>query len=106
MAYFCGVDIGGTFTDCVVIDDEGATTLAKVSSTPPNFASGFVDALTAISGKLGLGLEEFLGQTDLLLHGTTVGTNVLVQRTGAKAGLITTAGHADALIMMRSAGRS
>ncbi len=106
MGFFCGVDIGGTFTDCVVLDDRGAITLAKVSSTPPNFSEGFVNALAAIAEKLGLTREEFLRQTDLLLHGTTVGTNELVQMRGAKTGLITTRGHADALIMMRSAGRS
>jgi len=106
MSYFCGVDIGGTFTDCVVLDAGGRTTLAKVSSTPPDFSRGFVDALEAVAGRLGLGLEELLGQTELLLHGTTVGTNVLVQMTGARAGLVTTRGHGDALIIMKSAGRS
>jgi N-methylhydantoinase A len=106
MGYFCGIDIGGTFTDCVVLDDAGQVTLAKVSSTPPNFADGFLNALDAVAGRLELGTGEFLAQTDLLLHGTTVGTNVLVQMKGARTGLITTRGHGDALIMMRSAGRS
>lgn len=106
MGYFCGVDIGGTFTDCVAIDDGGAITLAKSPSTPPNFATGFLNAIEAAAGRLGLGLDEFLAQTELLLHGTTVGTNVFVQMRGAKTGLITTRGHRDALIIMRSFGRS
>jgi N-methylhydantoinase A len=106
MGYYCGVDIGGTFTDCVVIDDEGKLTLAKVSSTPPEFHRGFIDAVTEAAGKLGLERDEFLSQTELLLHGTTVGTNILVQRRGAKTGLITTRGHRDHLLMMRSYGRS
>jgi N-methylhydantoinase A len=106
MGFFCGVDIGGTFTDCVVLDDGGRITLAKVSSTPPDFSVGFLDALDAVAARLDLSTEDFLAQTDLLLHGTTVGTNVLVQMNGAKTGLITTRGHGDALIMMRSAGRS
>jgi N-methylhydantoinase A len=106
MGYFCGIDIGGTFTDCVVLDDGGKITLAKVSSTPPNFAEGFLNALDTVAARLGLPVEEFLGQTDLLLHGTTVGTNVLVQMKGARTGLITTQGHGDSLIIMRSAGRS
>lgn len=106
MGYFCGVDIGGTFTDCVVIDDEGKIELAKVSSTPPNFGEGFLNALDHVASNIGIDTDEFLAQTDLLLHGTTVGTNVLVQRKGAKTGLITTKGHGDALIIMRSAGRS
>jgi N-methylhydantoinase A len=106
MGYFCGIDIGGTFTDCVVLDDAGHITLAKVSSTPPNFHEGFLNAIDTVAGRLGLQTEDFLGQTDLLLHGTTVGTNALVQMKGARTGLITTRGHGDALIMMRSAGRS
>jgi N-methylhydantoinase A len=106
MGYFCGIDIGGTFTDCVVLDDAGRITLAKVSSTPPNFEEGFLTALDTVADRLGLPVREFLGQTDLLLHGTTVGTNALVQMKGARTGLITTEGHGDALIIMRSAGRS
>ncbi len=106
MGYFCGIDIGGTFTDCVVLDDRGQITLAKVSSTPPRFSDGFLNAIDAVAGRLGIRSEDFLGQTDLLLHGTTVGTNALVQMKGARTGLITTKGHGDALIIMRSAGRS
>src|SRR5271156_545392 len=106
MGYFCGVDIGGTFTDCVAIDDDGVITLAKSPSTPPNFASGFLNAIEAAAQRLGFGLDEFLAQTELLLHGTTVGTNVFVQMRGAKTGLITTRGHRDALLIMRSFGRS
>ena len=106
MSYYCGVDIGGTFTDCVVLDDAGNVLNAKASSTPPNFSQGFLDALGEAAGKLDLSLEDFLAQTDLLLHGTTVGTNVLVQMRGAKTGLITTRGHGDALLIMRSYGRS
>jgi len=47
VTYYCGVDIGGTFTDCVVLDERGETTLAKVSSTPPAFYQGFLDVLEA-----------------------------------------------------------
>jgi N-methylhydantoinase A len=106
VSFHCGVDIGGTFTDCVIVDSDGNITLAKTSSTPPDFTRGFIDALELGAGKIGLSLPDFLAQTDLLLHGTTVGTNVLVQLNGARTGLITTRGHRDALIMMRSSGRS
>ena|GEM_PF-31147 len=104
--FICGVDIGGTFTDCVAMDERGRVTLAKTSSTPPDFGRGFLGAVTEVAGRLGLGPEEFLARTDLVLHGTTVGTNVLVQMRGARTGLITTRGHGDALIIMRSYGRS
>jgi N-methylhydantoinase A len=106
MSYYCGVDIGGTFTDCVVMADDGKVTLAKAPSTPPDFSRGFMDAIATAAGDLELSPEDFLAQTQLLLHGTTVGTNALVQRRGAKTGLITTRGHGGALIMMRSYGRS
>jgi N-methylhydantoinase A len=106
MSYFCGVDIGGTFTDCVVVGDDGQVFNTKVSSTPPTFHEGFLNALEAATDHLGKPLEEFLGETRLLLHGTTVGTNVLVQMRGAKTGLLTTRGHGDALPIMRSYGRS
>jgi len=106
MSYYCGVDIGGTFTDCVLVDDGGTITLAKVPSTPQDFSEGFLDAIAAAAAQRGLGPSEAFGQIELLLHGTTVGTNVLVQMRGAKTGLITTRGHRDALIMMRSYGRS
>jgi N-methylhydantoinase A len=106
MGYYCGVDIGGTFTDCVIMDESGTVTLAKASSTPQDFSEGFMTAVEEGARRAGLGLEELLSQTDLLLHGTTVGTNVLVQMRGARTGLITTRGHRDALLMMRSFGRS
>jgi N-methylhydantoinase A len=104
--YFCGVDIGGTFTDCVIRDADGQLTIAKSLSTPDDPSRGFLEALAAAAQKLEISLEELLGQSELVLHGTTLGTNALLEMKGAKAGLITTQGHADALIIMRSVGRS
>src|SRR5262245_4697043 len=106
MGFYCGVDIGGTFTDCVLVDESGAITLAKAASTPPDFSQGFVDAIEEVARRRGVPAAELFPQIDLLLHGTTVGTNILVQMRGAPTGLITTRGHRDALIMMRSYGRS
>ncbi|MCL6650143.1 MAG: hypothetical protein K6U89_17670, partial [Chloroflexi bacterium] len=80
--------------------------IAKSPSTPKDFAEGFFNALAAAAEKLGLTLGQLMQQTRLLLHGTTVGTNAVVQLRGAKTGLITTRGHGDALIIMRSVGRS
>lgn len=104
--YFCGIDIGGTFTDCVVRDAAGQLTIAKAVSTPDDPAQGFFSALSAAADKIGLTLEQLLARTELLLHGTTLGTNALLELKGARTGLITTRGHADALIIMRSVGRS
>lgn len=106
MAYYCGVDIGGTFTDCVILDDQGNVTQSKTSTTPEDRSIGFMRSISDSAAKLGLSVDQLLSQTKVFLHGTTVGTNALVQMDGAKTGLITTRGHADALIMMRTAGRS
>src|SRR5688500_10313423 len=105
MGYIVGIDIGGTFTDCVALDDTGQVTSVKVPSTPPNFEEGFQNALRAIGDEVGLGIDGLLGDIDHVLHGTTVATNVMVQRSGAKVGLITTAGHRDATLIMKGHGR-
>lgn len=106
MQYFCGIDTGGTFTDCVVMDEQGHITIAKSPSTPNDFAEGFFNALQVAAEKIDLTLAQLMQHTRLLLHGTTVGTNAIVQLKGVKTGLITTRGHGDALIIMRSVGRS
>jgi N-methylhydantoinase A len=88
-----GVDIGGTFTDLVLLDDEGRVHLSKVSSTPER-PEGAV--LTGITDSLS---EARLSPADVVevLHGTTVGSNTLLQKSGAKCGLITTKGFRDVL---------
>jgi N-methylhydantoinase A len=100
-SYLVGVDIGGTFTDCVVIDDKGTVTTAKTPSTPDNFAQGMIDAIAAAAAKLGIPPEQLYRETAALSHGTTVGTNAVVQKRGAKLGLITTKGHRDVIHIMR-----
>jgi N-methylhydantoinase A len=100
-SYLVGVDIGGTFTDCVVIDENGSVTTAKAPSTPGNFAQGMIDAIAAAAGKLGLEPGRLYGEVALLSHGTTVGTNAVVQKRGARIGLITTKGHNDVIHIMR-----
>ena len=105
MPYICGVDIGGTFTDCAIIDAQGAVTISKSPTTPQDFSEGFFDALRLAAAEVGLSLQELMADTTLLSHGTTVSTNVMVERTGSKVGLITTAGHGDAILIMRAFGR-
>jgi N-methylhydantoinase A len=99
--YLVGVDIGGTFTDCVVIDEHGAVTTAKSPSTPDDFARGMLDAMAEAATKLGTDLDGLCRQTVLLSHGTTIGTNAIVQQRGAPVGLITTKGHNDVIHIMR-----
>ncbi|MBM4261897.1 MAG: hydantoinase/oxoprolinase family protein [Deltaproteobacteria bacterium] len=100
--YIVGVDIGGTFTDCVVVSDQGKVTIGKALSTPDDFAEGAVNAVRDAARNLGLPNEDaVLGATRLFFHACTVGDNTLITRAGAKTGLITTKGFADTLLMMR-----
>lgn len=101
MKFLVGVDIGGTFTDCVVLDHKGRITATKAPSTPGNFAEGMLAAMGVAAERLSLSFEEFCRGVEVLTHGTTVGTNALIQRKGAKVGLITTRGHEDAIHIMR-----
>ena len=101
MAYLVGIDIGGTFTDCAIVDRAGKLLTTKVPSTPEDFSRGMLNALGAGAQALGLGLEPFCRDIAFLSHGTTVGTNTIIQKRGAKVGLITTKGHEDAIHIMR-----
>jgi N-methylhydantoinase A len=104
--FHIGIDIGGTFTDCVLIGSDAATyRTAKVLSTKNDPASGVLAGLEELAGSAGLTLPELLGATTRLGHGTTIGTNAVLERTGARVGVITTAGHGDCLAIMRGHGR-
>jgi len=99
--YLVGIDIGGTFTDCVVVDGSGNVTTAKAPSTPPDFSGGMFEALEGAAERLGLTLHALVQQLALVSHGTTVGTNALITKRGARVGLITTRGHEDCIHIMR-----
>src|ERR1700730_3096567 len=82
------IDTGGTFTDCVWIDgDRGQLRMLKVFSTPADPSPAIVEAVRQIGHQGEL----------ILLHGTTVGTNTLLERKGARIALVTTAGFEDAI---------
>jgi N-methylhydantoinase A len=94
MARLVGVDIGGTNTDLVLIDTTAQKLItAKVPSTPANQAEGLMTGIA----ELGTGLDAI----DLLVHGTTVATNAVIERKGARCGLITTKGFRDVLELRR-----
>jgi N-methylhydantoinase A len=102
MNYVVGVDIGGTFTDCVAMDQQGAVTLGKALSTPNDFAVGAINAVGDAARNLGYASEnELLATTKFFFHACTVADNTLITRTGPKTGLLTTAGFADTLLIMR-----
>src|SRR4249919_842162 len=94
-----GIDVGGTFTDLVAVDDTGHSTLAKVPSTPEDPSIGVMAGLDRLAEILDLGRAELLAQTDRIVHGTTVATNALLEHKGAKVGLLTTEGHRDVIEM-------
>src|SRR5437764_12608021 len=97
--YRIGIDVGGTFTDLVAIDEGGGTTLSKVPSTPEDPSLGVLDGLDALARRLRLERTALLAQTDRIVHGTTVATNALLERKGARVGLLTTEGHRDVIEM-------
>src|SRR5215470_13127152 len=94
-----GIDVGGTFTDLVATDDGGHVTIAKSASTPRDPSDGLLDGLGRLAAELGTDLAGLLARTERIVHGTTVATNALLERKGAKVGLLTTDGHRDVVEM-------
>ena len=94
-----GVDVGGTFTDLVAIDEAGRTVFAKSPSTPADQSIGVMAGLEELARRLSLSASEMLTQTQRLVHGTTVATNALLERKGARVALLTTEGHRDIIEM-------
>jgi N-methylhydantoinase A len=94
-----GIDVGGTFTDFVAIDAAGRTVFAKALSTPQDQSVGVMAGLDELARRLNLTSVDMLKQTERLVHGTTVATNALLERKGAKVALLTTSGHRDVLEM-------
>jgi len=87
-----GVDVGGTFTDLVAVRPDGVLEIRKVASTPSDPSLGLVRVLDALGSPLPI---------DVLIHGTTVATNALLERRGARVVLVTTAGFEDLLWLRR-----
>lgn len=96
-----GVDIGGTFTDVVLADDKGGLYSVKSPSLPGDPAEGLVAALRLLAAQCGLELEALLAGCALFVHGSTVATNILLERKGARAGLLATEGFRDSLEIRR-----
>lgn len=101
VSYRIAIDVGGTFTDCAVQDGRGRLVLGKAPTTPSNPADGIFDALRIAAESVGLTLSRFLGAATTFVHGSTIGTNTMIERTGAVTGLLTTRGHEDTIIVGR-----
>ncbi|MBI5481170.1 MAG: hydantoinase/oxoprolinase family protein, partial [Deltaproteobacteria bacterium] len=99
--YTIGIDVGGTFTDLFLWSPQGGAESFKVLSTPRDPSVGVLDGLKAIAESRGVTVSELVAQVGTIVHGTTVTTNAVLTRGGAKTGLITTRGVRDALEMRR-----
>ncbi|MFN8215949.1 MAG: hydantoinase/oxoprolinase family protein [Solirubrobacterales bacterium] len=97
MSYRIGVDIGGTFTDFTVAREGGELLLWKQDSTPDDPGRAVVEGLAAVAEQLETDVAGLLGETELFVHGTTVATNMLIQRNGPTIGLLCTEGFRDVL---------
>jgi N-methylhydantoinase A len=94
MGWTVGVDVGGTFTDFYAAsEDAGTIHVYKASSTPANPADAILHGLDAMCEKFGIPKDDI----ERVSHGTTVGTNALIQRTGGRVTLVTTKGFRDLL---------
>lgn len=97
MGYRMGIDTGGTFTDLILVDPNGRVELFKTPSTPAHPPDAIRHGLESVSRRLNLPIKDFLADCDLIIHGTTVALNALIQLKGAKVGLFCTRGHEDSI---------
>lgn len=99
MSYRLGVDVGGTFTDLLLVNEKsGKTWSAKVPSTPADQSIGVLNGITRVCERAGISPTAI----DHVMHGTTVATNTVLTGTGARCGLVTTKGYKQVLQIARS----
>jgi len=101
MEYKIGIDVGGTFTDFLLTSKDGSSEIYKVLSTPDDPSIGLMEGLAEMAKARNISLKEFIKNVETIVHGTTVTTNAVLTRRGAKTGLLTTKGLRDALEMRR-----
>jgi N-methylhydantoinase A/acetophenone carboxylase len=102
MGFGIAIDIGGTFTDLYAVRNRTSTQVTKTPTTHYDLSVGFMKGIGEMAGLFGMGLRDFLAQTDSVRYCTTLGTNALIERTGPKLGLITTAGFEDTIFLGRA----
>ncbi len=105
MTHMLGIDVGGTFTDFIDIDDKGEVRVAKMATTPDRPTQGVLDGLDRLSEPFG-SLENYLKSVDLIVHGTTITTNAVITGNFARTGYITTKGFRNLLNSRRGLKRS
>ena len=103
MAFVVATDVGGTCTDTVIVEDGRSVFIGKALSTPPDFADGVIASIRSAAAVMQTDLDDIFRQTTLFIHGSTVVDNTLLERKGARTGLVTTAGFEDTLLVTRGA---
>jgi N-methylhydantoinase A len=101
MSYRIGIDVGGTFTDFVLVRPSGELVLHKEATTPGDESEGVMRGIRALAAGEKLEARELLAKTDLVAHGTTTADNTMIQMSGAVTGLLTTEGHRDQIEIRR-----
>ncbi len=104
--YIIGIDVGGTFTDFLMINGAGEFFIHKTPSTPEDFSKGLLQGIEDLAANQNLSLLNFLSQIDLIVHGATVTTNAVLTGSTAKTGFVTTRGFRDYLTQRRGVKRS
>ena len=99
--YSIAIDVGGTFTDCLVLDAKGQLGQFKAPTTPDDPSKGLLDSLEKAARSAAKDTREFIGEVDFIIHGTTLATNALLTERGAKVGMLTTEGFRDELEIRR-----
>ena len=100
MAYYIGIDVGGTFTDCAVLDSNGRiVTIAKSPTRRGEQDRGVLEAVEAAALNMKCSAEALLADCRFFIHGCTVATNAIVERSGVRTALLATRGHEEAIFM-------
>jgi N-methylhydantoinase A len=101
MGFRLGIDVGGTFTDLVLVHPDGSLLLDKSPTTPRDQSEGVLSGIAELARVQGVAIADLLRRTDVVVHGTTTADNTLIEMSGAITGLITTAGHRDEIELRR-----
>ena len=99
--YRIGIDVGGTFTDLVLMRPDQSIHIDKTATTPEDQSRGVLEGLRRLADFEAISLGELLARTDRIVHGTTTADNTLIQMNGARTGLITSEGHRDEIELRR-----
>jgi len=101
LTYRIGIDVGGTFTDCVLVRPNGSLRLTKAATTPEDQSQGVIAGIEQLARGETMSLRDLLAETSVVVHGTTTADNTMIEMSGAVTGLITSAGHRDEIELRR-----